>query len=362
MLLALPLLAILFMLSLALVLGKPRFLVSNKAAPVRSNVKAKVSVIIPARNEENNLPRLLKSFQQSVSQPHEIIVVDDGSTDATARVAQKLGATIITPEPPSAGWKGKPWACKTGAKEASGDWLLFLDADTWLEPEGYETILALADKEEVSSICPYHRIETPVEEFSAFFNLIMVAGSNAFGLPASSRNNSALFGQSLLIPKQTYQHIGGHEKVKSEILENFHLAEHLHVPRHPSPVLFGKRGAHDAHVRRRTFRALEELEKRIHLRSQASPSSRLDSHLTVADRWHDSFRQHPGGFAHPASSPSFSQFRRRLLSLICPSVWLGLSIGGQFFTAQRALVSHQSGLLSKPLLHCADRQEAGHSN
>ena len=234
MLVVFPLLAILLMPSLWLILGRPRFLTAR--IENKSHRAPKVSVIIPARNEEKNLPHLLNSFRKSSSQPHEIIVVDDGSTDATARIARELAAHIITPEPPPEGWKGKPWACQSGAQAATGDWLLFLDADTWFEPEGYQQILPLADEQEsVSSICPYHRIETPVEELSAFFNLIMVAGSNAFGIPADTRNNSALFGQSLLLPKNLYQESGGHEKVKSEILENFHLAEHLHkqgIPRH----------------------------------------------------------------------------------------------------------------------------------
>ena len=204
MLLVFPVLAIFFMLSLWLVFGKPRFLASHAVALEPDFVPPKVSVIIPARNEENNLPRLLKSLRKSSIQPHEIIVVDDGSTDGTAQIARELGATIVTPEPPAAGWKGKPWACQSGAQAATGEWLLFLDADTWFEPEGYQKILFLADEQEaVSSICPYHRIETPVEELSAFFNLIMVAGSNAFGIPASSRKNSALFGQSLFSPRES---------------------------------------------------------------------------------------------------------------------------------------------------------------
>ena len=226
MLVVFPLLAMLLMLSLFAVVGKPRFLTAGSSSQKKS---PKISVIVPARNEESSLPRLLMSLSDGAEQPYEIIVVDDGSTDATAQIAQELGARVVTPEPLPTDWKGKPWACQSGAQMATGDWLLFLDADTWFEQDGYQRILPLTDNpDEVSSISPYHRIETPVEELSAFFNLIMVAGSNAFGIPANSRNNSALFGQSLLISKNVYQQIGGHEKVKSEILENFHLAEHLH--------------------------------------------------------------------------------------------------------------------------------------
>ncbi|MDQ8191889.1 glycosyltransferase [Roseibacillus persicicus] len=220
-----PIIALLLCPALWLVLGRPRFL--REKTPREK--PARISVIIPARDEEDNLPKLLDSLLAGKTQPHEIIVVDDGSTDATAAVAEERGAKVVAPAPLPDDWKGKPWACQTGAEAATGDWLLFMDADTWFEPGGYEFIPPLAHEDcAVSSICPYHHIQSPTEELSAFFNLIMVAGSNAFGLPASSRNNSALFGQCLLISAKTYQQIDGHKKVRNQILENFHLAEHLH--------------------------------------------------------------------------------------------------------------------------------------
>ena len=73
-----------------------------------SNAKhGKISVIIPARNEEKNLPHLLDSlFNQSV-QPDEIIVVDDHSQDQTKHIAEEYGVTTFTAPPLPAGWTGK---------------------------------------------------------------------------------------------------------------------------------------------------------------------------------------------------------------------------------------------------------------
>ena len=237
MLVIFPVIALVLAQTLWFILGKPRLV-----APQSAHAEGpRISLLIPARNEENNLPKLLASIRKSKIQPHEILVIDDGSTDATAAVARAGGASVINPAPLPAEWKGKPWACQEGARHTTGDWLLFLDADVWFEEGGLESVLALANNsKQASSICPYHQIQTPAEELSAFFNLIMVAGSNAFGLPSPTSANDALFGQSLLLPKQSYQKVGGHEAVKGEILENFHLAEHLEEKGVPRRCYLGK--------------------------------------------------------------------------------------------------------------------------
>ena len=223
MLLIFPILAIICAQALWFVLGKPRFL---REKGERGD--ARVSVVIPARDEEGSIGNLLDSLVREKELLHEIIVVDDGSMDATAEIAREKGALVVSPASLPGGWKGKPWACQEGAHHATGDWVLFLDADTWLEPGGVNQILRLAQNgDRVSSICPYHEIRSPVEELSAFFNVIMVAGVNAFGMQKKPAEECALFGQSLLISREYYEQVGGHEKVKGEVLENFHLAEHL---------------------------------------------------------------------------------------------------------------------------------------
>jgi len=84
-----------------------------------------VSVIIPARNEEHNLPALLRSLAVQPAKPREIIVVDDGSMDRTAEIARQHGATVIASQPLPEGWRGKTWACHQGAQAASGEMLSF---------------------------------------------------------------------------------------------------------------------------------------------------------------------------------------------------------------------------------------------
>lgn len=182
---------------------------SNNPSPLHS----RLSIIIPARNEAHNLPRLLESILSQTTPPLEVLVIDDHSTDATAEIAAARGATVIPAQPLPDGWRGKPWACHQGALAAKGSHLLFLDADCWFEPGGLD---ALLDRYRggAFSVAPHHRIEKPYEELSAFFNAIMVASTAGHGL----------FGQTLLIDRTSYEAAGGHLEVKGRVLENLRLA------------------------------------------------------------------------------------------------------------------------------------------
>lgn len=178
-----------------------------------SHVTAAASLIIPARNEEHNLPKLLASLQQQQTRWHELIVIDDGSTDRTAEIASSHGARVITSEPLPDGWRGKTWACHQGALAASGDLLIFMDADTWFEVGGLDRAVAHY-RGGALSIGPYHAVEKNHEDFSLFFNLAMSVGT----LP------QGLFGQFLMIGRDEYERIGGHAAVRGKVLENFRLA------------------------------------------------------------------------------------------------------------------------------------------
>jgi len=173
-----------------------------------------VSVIIPARNEEHNLPTLLRSLATQPLKPHEIIVVDDGSTDRTAELARQLGAMVVASKPLPEGWRGKTWACHQGAQATTGELLLFVDADTWFEAGGLARILS-GYTGGAFSVGPYHAVRKPYENLSLFFNFNMTVGTVPGGL----------FGQMLLVDRESYRRVGGHETVRGRILENFWLAE-----------------------------------------------------------------------------------------------------------------------------------------
>ena len=187
-----------------------------------------LSVIIPARNEEKNLDRLLRSLGQGDTLPDEIIVVDDHSEDATYEVGIRAGCTVIRSAEIPEGWVGKTWACWQGAGRARGDLILFLDADTVLEKSGLLRIgSASLEKGGLVSVYPYHRMERLYEQLSAFFNLIALAGSGSVTMLGSLLKPRGAFGPCILCSRKDYLAIGGHasERVRGEILETLPLGE-----------------------------------------------------------------------------------------------------------------------------------------
>jgi len=183
------------------------------------------SVIVPARNEENNLRRLLESLR-SQEAAAEVIVVDDHSTDATAEVARRHGARLVSSADLPEGWVGKPWACLQGARAASGEVLVFLDADTWLTAEGLAAIVAAqAETGGVVSVQPYHRMERAYERIAAFFNLITVAGIGSFTALGDRLRPTGCFGPCLACDRRDYFAIGGHETARAAVIEGIPLGQ-----------------------------------------------------------------------------------------------------------------------------------------
>ena len=193
---------------------------------VPRRVEGGLCIVIPARNEEARLPRLLASINGQAWKPDEVVVVDDDSEDRTAEVARVGGAKVVSPGPLPEGWRGKPWACGRGAEETGCRHLMFLDADTWFEPGGLGRVVGTYLREPgVLSVVPFHRMSSMTEQLSAFFNLMMAAGIGAFTV--WGREPDGLFGQMMLIERATYNLVGGHERVRGQVLENLHLAGHL---------------------------------------------------------------------------------------------------------------------------------------
>ena len=187
----------------------------------KNTARPTVSIVVPARNEETNIPNLVRSLQGQIKVDDEIIVVDDHSEDNTAAVAEQKGARVIKSSEMPPGWTGKTWACYQGARKAGGELLVFLDADTFIEEDGLNTILSnYIDNDGVLSIQPYHEMHKLYEQFSAFFNLVLMAAMGSFTILGEIIKPIGLFGPVMVLEKKLYLESGGFEKVKGEILED----------------------------------------------------------------------------------------------------------------------------------------------
>lgn len=195
----------------------------------------KLSMIIPARNEELRLPSLLESLKMQDLKDYELIIVDDQSEDGTAAVAGAAGARVIMTNRLEDSWIGKSFACWTGAQAASGDVLLFLDADTKLEkPDSLRRLLASYEQmggSGILSLQPYHKTSKLYESFSAIFNIIVIAGMNAFTPWGSKFKSAGSFGPCILLRRDEYFLTGGHQAISGAVMDDLALG-----------VLFQERG------------------------------------------------------------------------------------------------------------------------
>ena len=187
-----------------------------------------VSIIVPARNEEVCLRDCLQSLVVQDGVAFEIIVVDDSSTDRTREIAESFpGVRVISPGPLPPGWTGKNNALVAGVKEARGSCLLFTDADTVHLPGSLARALAEA-KEHQADLLSYSPEQIAVT-FWEMAILPVVFAELAREYPPKKASDpespiAAANGQYILVRRDAYDSIDGHQAVAQSLLEDVALA------------------------------------------------------------------------------------------------------------------------------------------
>ncbi len=210
-------------------------------SPLALPAPHRVSVIIPARDEERSLPTLLASIAVQTRRPDEVIVVDDHSTDRTAERARSAGAVVVAAPPLPPGWVGKTWACHHGAAAATGGLLLFLDADVELAPDALARLIGEHDRVGgLVSVQPSHRSVELHEQLSAVCNVVTMMGTGAFTGPPR-RPAAMAFGPCLLIGRHDYDAVGGHAEatVRLQVAEDIALARRVRSIGRPVTLFAG---------------------------------------------------------------------------------------------------------------------------
>ena len=194
-----------------------------------------VSVIIPARNEANNIARCVRSVLASRYPRLEVVVVDDHSTDGTADITRATAGgdsrirIISNPDLP-AGWFGKQWACANGEQAARGDILVFTDADTEHSPDllGRAVnamrardvdLLTLAGDQEMHTF--WERIIQP-----QLFALLSMRYGGTEHVSHSKRPADVIAnGQFIAVNRDAYHAVGGHALVRDRVAEDLSMAQ-----------------------------------------------------------------------------------------------------------------------------------------
>lgn len=208
-----------------------RFL-RRRASP-RTEGLPRLSVIIPARNEEANLRRLLPSLLEQRYPGFEVIVVDDASEDDTAGVVERFaGSTVrlVRSAGPPAGWVGKVHALYEGTRTAREPVYLFLDADAELKhPDALAALanrfLGLSSGSVLSGYCHLLGGGLLVVSLVPFALLSVVPWNWAMKLPIESM--TAMNGQLWMIDRATYHSLEPHAAYPNEILEDVMIARYL---------------------------------------------------------------------------------------------------------------------------------------
>ena len=205
----------------------------NDAAPVTG---VKLSVIIPARNESAQIGTVLASVLGSTYTPLEIVVVDDRSTDDTARKVAELAAgdarlRLVPGQALPRGWYGKPWACQQGADHATGDVLVFIDADTKHHPELMARAVSMLQetKADLLTVAPRQLV------VSFWERVIMPQVWVMLGIryhPSSVNKARKPWGviangQFMMFPRASYAALGGHAAVRSEVVEDLAMGQRV---------------------------------------------------------------------------------------------------------------------------------------
>jgi chlorobactene glucosyltransferase len=194
-----------------------------------------VSIVLPARNEAAHIDGCVGSLCASTWPDLEIIVVDDHSTDGTGDLARAAAAgdarvrVISAPDLP-ADWFGKQWACHTGARDATGDWLLFTDADTRHGPELVARMMAMRAQRgaDLFSVAGHQVMGTIWEQAvqPSVFTLILGRYGGADQLERATHPRDVVAnGQCFLMSRTWYDRIGGHVAVRQYVAEDLMLAQ-----------------------------------------------------------------------------------------------------------------------------------------
>jgi glycosyltransferase involved in cell wall biosynthesis len=223
--------------------------------PVLPAGNPRVSIIVPARNEEETIAQALETLLALDYDNYEVIAVNDRSTDSTGeimeRIAEKLHSStgsgqvfsqsaremghpgsrsfrVVHHAELPAGWLGKTHAMWTAANQATGDWLLFTDADVLFKPDSLRRALAYAEAVPADHMVLFPRMimKRPGEYMMiAFFQTMFMFGHRPWKVADPSTDDHMGVGAFNLVRRRVYDAVGTYEALRMEVLDDMKLGK-----------------------------------------------------------------------------------------------------------------------------------------
>ncbi len=238
----------------------------------------KVSIILPARNEEEFISKCLDTLIDQDYPNYEIIAIDDSSEDSTGNIIseyakQNSKVIYVSARPKPEGWMGKNWACMEGYKKATGELLLFTDADT-------------THARNVISLAVSHLLSFNLDALTAIPKMVCMDFWTKITLPMlstflhtrfsairvndPSKKTGYFFGSFFIIKQEAYENVGTHEGVKQEIIEDGALGKKVKESGHKMKMVRGDHliDAIWARDKSTLWNALKRLMVPLYLQSQ----------------------------------------------------------------------------------------------
>ncbi len=196
----------------------------------------RVSVLVPMRNEERNVRPVLESLLGQQYPDFEVVALDDDSIDRTGAILSEMAGRharlrVIAGSALPEGWHGKQWACHRLAQAATGELLLFTDADTRHGPDALRHAVSalVAERADLVSAVPKEEVRTWAEKLVvpvvpwAIIAFLPLRLAQHWRRPAFTAAN----GQFLLIRREAYERAGGHEAVRASVVDDLALVRRI---------------------------------------------------------------------------------------------------------------------------------------
>jgi len=209
--------------------------ISNPEWDRVASANPRVSIIVPACNEGADIEATLMRLLALEYDNYEVIAVDDRSTDQTGEIMERIAAAaspgrlkVIHVTELPAGWMGKPHAMWSASNLASGEWLLFTDADVLFKPDALRRALAYAESERADHVVLFPRMimKHPGEKMMiAFFQTLFVFGHRPWKVADPKTKDHIGVGAFNLVRRSVYEAIGTYQALRFEVLDDMKLGK-----------------------------------------------------------------------------------------------------------------------------------------